>query len=164
RRARVASACTMAAPRSPAPRIATVGIALGILVQGNARGAACYAGNSPHIQSRRNTLMHTALVTGGTKGIGLGIARAIVPSAGRDDKSVAAAVTALDPSGKAAAGRAADVRDRAGVDRVVADTVKTFGSLNVVVNNAGVGAFTDVASMSDEAWASVIDTNLTGVF
>ena len=114
--------------------------------------------------------MHVALVTGGTKGIGLGIARAIVVAGGRvmitgrDEASVTAAVQALDPLGKAAAGRAADVRDRAAMDRVVADTVKQFGTLNVLVNNAGVGAFTDVASMTDEAWARVIDTNLTGVF
>jgi NAD(P)-dependent dehydrogenase (short-subunit alcohol dehydrogenase family) len=114
--------------------------------------------------------MHVALVTGGTKGIGLGIARAIIVAGGRvmitgrDEASVTAAVQALDPLGKAAAGRAADVRDRAAMDRVVADTVKQFGTLNVLVNNAGVGAFTDVASMTDEAWARVIDTNLTGVF
>jgi 3-oxoacyl-[acyl-carrier protein] reductase len=114
--------------------------------------------------------MHVALVTGGTKGIGLGIARAIVVAGGRvmitgrDEASVTAAVQALDPLGRAAAGRAADVRDRAAMDRVVADTVRQFGTLNVLVNNAGVGAFADVASMTDEAWARVIDTNLTGVF
>jgi 3-oxoacyl-[acyl-carrier protein] reductase len=118
--------------------------------------------------------MHTALVTGGTRGIGLAIARAIVTSqgrvmiTGRDEATVAAAVRSLDPAGRPdsprAIGRAADVRDRAAMDRVVAETVDRFGSLNVLVNNAGVGVFTDVASMTDDSWARVIDTNLTGVF
>ncbi|HEY6359186.1 MAG TPA: SDR family oxidoreductase [Vicinamibacterales bacterium] len=117
--------------------------------------------------------MYTALVTGGTRGIGLAIARGLVATGGRvmitgrDETSVAAAVRALDPGGPAAprvCGRAADVRDRAAMDRVVAETVERFGGLNVLVNNAGVGVFTDVASMTDDAWARVIDTNLTGVF
>jgi 3-oxoacyl-[acyl-carrier protein] reductase len=118
--------------------------------------------------------MHTALVTGGTRGIGLAIARAILAShgrvmiTGRDEAAVDAAVRLLDPGAPRelprALGRAADVRDRAAMDRVVAETVERFGSLNVLVNNAGVGVFTEVASMTDDDWARVIDTNLTGVF
>jgi NAD(P)-dependent dehydrogenase (short-subunit alcohol dehydrogenase family) len=118
--------------------------------------------------------MHTALVTGGTRGIGLGIARAIVAAGGRvmitgrDESGVAQALRTLDPGGRPASpralGRVADVRDRAAVDRVVAETVERFGNLNVLVNNAGVGGFVDVASMTDEAWARIIDTNLTGAF
>jgi NAD(P)-dependent dehydrogenase (short-subunit alcohol dehydrogenase family) len=118
--------------------------------------------------------MHTALVTGGTKGIGLGIARAIVAAGGRvaitgrDQATVDAAVKTLDPGGRPASPRAigfaADVRDRAAMERAIQETVSRFGALNVLVNNAGVGAFTDVASMTDEAWHRTIDTNLTGVF
>jgi len=62
------------------------------------------------------------------------------------------------------AGRAVDVRDRASVDGLVAETVRLFGSVNVLVNNAGVGAFGDLAAMTDEDWSRVIDTNLTGAF
>jgi NAD(P)-dependent dehydrogenase (short-subunit alcohol dehydrogenase family) len=46
----------------------------------------------------------------------------------------------------------------------VADAVARFGSLNTLVNNAGVGAFSEVEKTTDETWHSVIDTNLTGVF
>ncbi len=62
------------------------------------------------------------------------------------------------------AGRAMDVRDRHAADRLVADTVETYGSVSLLVNNAGVGVFTSVETMSDDDWAAVIDTNLTGVF
>jgi 3-oxoacyl-[acyl-carrier protein] reductase len=117
--------------------------------------------------------MTTAIVTGGTSGIGLAIAHALVAEgarvmiAGRDRQRIAAAVASLSAAAGAAAhvaGTVVDVRDRAAVDALVADTARRFGGLGALVNNAGVGAFTDVASMSDADWSRVIDTNLTGVF
>jgi NAD(P)-dependent dehydrogenase (short-subunit alcohol dehydrogenase family) len=86
---------------------------------------------------------------------------------GRTQTGVDAAVAALvQAAGDASrvAGAAVDVRDRAGVDRVVAETVRRFGGMNTLINNAGVGTFKDIATMTDEEWAQVIDTNLTGVF
>ena len=56
------------------------------------------------------------------------------------------------------------MRDRKAVDGLVAATVEQFGSLNTLINNAGVGVFSEVEKTSDEEWAQVIDTNLTGVF
>jgi NAD(P)-dependent dehydrogenase (short-subunit alcohol dehydrogenase family) len=118
--------------------------------------------------------MHRAIVTGGTRGIGLAVAKALaaggghVMVTGRDEGHVdtavqeIAAVPGSDPS--RVAGAAVDVRDAAGVAALVADTAARFGGLDVLVNNAGVGAFAEVAAMSDEDWARVIDTNLTGVF
>jgi NAD(P)-dependent dehydrogenase (short-subunit alcohol dehydrogenase family) len=117
--------------------------------------------------------MHTAIVTGGTKGIGRAIAQALLADnhkvmiTGRDGDQVADVVKALgaecgDPS--RIAGRAVDVRDRRAMDRLVVDTVDTFGNVSVLINNAGVGLFAPIETMTDEEWASVIDTNLTGVF
>lgn len=86
---------------------------------------------------------------------------------GRQAGQVESTVEALAAEHNAAgrvAGRMVDVRDRKSVDRLVSDTVDTFGSLTVLVNNAGVGAFSTVEATSDEDWAQVIDTNLTGVF
>jgi 3-oxoacyl-[acyl-carrier protein] reductase len=117
--------------------------------------------------------MHTAIVTGGTKGIGFAVAYAIAAAGGRvmitgrEQPGVDEAVRALDQGmGDASrvAGLAIDVRQREAVDHLVAETAARFGGFNVLVNNAGVGHFEDVASTTDDDWARVIDTNLTGVF
>jgi NAD(P)-dependent dehydrogenase (short-subunit alcohol dehydrogenase family) len=57
-----------------------------------------------------------------------------------------------------------DVRDAASVESAVEQLVSGLGGLDVLVNNAGVGAFAPVAAMSHEEWNRVIGTNLTGVF
>jgi 3-oxoacyl-[acyl-carrier protein] reductase len=115
------------------------------------------------------SLSTMAIVTGGSRGIGLAIARAIVKEGGRvmitglDGARVERAVLALDAPGRTA-GRVCDVRDRGGVEELVAATIREFGGLNTLVNNAGVGAFANVAVMTDADWHRVIDTNLTGAF
>jgi NADP-dependent 3-hydroxy acid dehydrogenase YdfG len=84
---------------------------------------------------------------------------------GRDESTLAAARSELERAGE---GRVetlrADVRHYGDVDRAIAATAGRFGGLDIVVNNAGVGRFVEVADMSPERWAEVIDTNLTGVF
>jgi 3-oxoacyl-[acyl-carrier protein] reductase len=114
-----------------------------------------------------------AIVTGGTKGIGYAIAKAVIAAGGRvmitgrTRSSVDTAVGTLAAGARdkaSVAGAAVDVRDRSAVDALVADTVKRFGGLDLLVNNAGVGTFADVAAMTDDGWDAIIDTNLTGVF
>jgi NAD(P)-dependent dehydrogenase (short-subunit alcohol dehydrogenase family) len=111
----------------------------------------------------------SAIVTGGTSGIGFAIARALlddgrsVTITGRDRRRVDRALEKLSAPDRLA-GEAVDVRDRAAVDRLIDGAVRRFGRLDVLVNNAGVGAFADVAAMTDEQWHDVIGTNLTGVF
>ena len=112
-----------------------------------------------------------ALVTGGSRGIGLAIARALVAEGvqvaitGRSAAHLSAAVTKIEAAGPGAVETLqADVRRYDEVKGAIAATVARFGGLDFLINNAGVGVFTDVASMTPEQWAEVIDTNLTGVF
>jgi 3-oxoacyl-[acyl-carrier protein] reductase len=112
-----------------------------------------------------------ALVTGGSRGIGLAIARALVVEGmhvavtGRNPEHLSSAAEVLE---RAAPGSVetirADMRRYADVEAAVSRTVERFSGLDVLVNNAGIGVFGKVADMTPEQWCDVVDTNLTGVF
>jgi 3-oxoacyl-[acyl-carrier protein] reductase len=108
-----------------------------------------------------------AVVTGGSRGIGLAIAGELVARgarvviAGTDEGRTIAAARTL---GSSVVGVRADVRDFADAERLMASAVTHFGGLDILVNNAGIGAFGAVADMTLETWGRVLDTNLTGVF
>jgi NAD(P)-dependent dehydrogenase (short-subunit alcohol dehydrogenase family) len=76
---------------------------------------------------------------------------------------VAALGQAAAPGG-AVAGVVADVRDRRAVDAALDRAAAAFGSVDTVINNAGVGVFKPVLDTTDDEWARIVDTNLTGVF
>jgi 3-oxoacyl-[acyl-carrier protein] reductase len=112
-----------------------------------------------------------ALVTGGSRGIGLAIARALVAHGasvaitGKNERHLSAARPLIEKSGPGAVETLlADVRRHEDVQRATDATVARFGALDVLVNNAGVGVFVDVADMTPAQWSEVIETNLTGVF
>jgi 3-oxoacyl-[acyl-carrier protein] reductase len=112
-----------------------------------------------------------AIVTGGSRGIGLAIARALVAEGvhvaitGRSAAQLAAAASMIESAGPGAVeSLQADVREYDAVERAVAATVARFGGLDILINNAGVGVFADVASMTPNQWADVIETNLTGPY
>jgi 3-oxoacyl-[acyl-carrier protein] reductase len=112
-----------------------------------------------------------AIVTGGSRGIGLAIAHALssagvgVTITGRDEGHLAAARRALESAGPAGVeALRADVQQHDDMAAVVETTVTRFGGLDILVNNAGVGIFNHVAELSPAQWATVIGTNLTGVY
>ena len=108
-----------------------------------------------------------ALVTGGNGGIGLGIAKglaqagAAVAIAGRNQAKNAAALAAL---GGGAIGLVADVNDSDQVRRMVAETVKAFGGLDILVANAGINIRKPPQDYRSAEWHQIVDTNLTSVF
>lgn len=115
--------------------------------------------------------MKTAFITGGTKGIGYGVAESLlregysVAFTGRGEEGVKEAVAALSQGfeGKVL-GLTADVRDLASQQKAVDATLEAFGRIDVVIANAGTGVFKNITELTAEDWNDTIDTNLTGVF
>lgn len=100
-----------------------------------------------------------ALVTGGASGIGAAVAARLQADGAR------VAVLDLNP-GAAAEGQlgvACDVGDDASVRAAVARVVEELGGLDVVVNNAGIGAAGTVADNDDDEWHRVLDVNVVGM-
>jgi NAD(P)-dependent dehydrogenase (short-subunit alcohol dehydrogenase family) len=114
--------------------------------------------------------MKTALVTGGAKGIGLAISQELVALGwnvvvtGRDAAAIDTAVAGLASGPGKAIGRVMDVRDRTSIDAVIADTRSEFGSLDSLINCAGVIIRNESEVLSEADWETVIDTDLSGVF
>jgi NAD(P)-dependent dehydrogenase (short-subunit alcohol dehydrogenase family) len=111
-----------------------------------------------------------ALVTGAGRGIGRAIAVALARE-GADVAVVSRTAAELDrvvDEIEAVGGRglafAGDLRNASACDSAVTATVDRFGGLSVLVNNAGVGVFSNVADTSDEDWEAVFGTNLTAAF
>ena len=111
----------------------------------------------------------TAIVTGGAKGIGLAIVRRLVAEGARvmiadmDEVAGAAAVDALSGSGDVLF-TATDVSQRLDVHNLVAKTIDAFGSINALVNNAGIVHAADFLDVKEEDFDRVMAVNLKSVF
>jgi 3-oxoacyl-[acyl-carrier protein] reductase len=113
----------------------------------------------------------TAVVTGGTKGIGRAIASSLlrtgasVAITARNEQQIAEAVSQLDKLGTGKArGYVCDVRDYEQVKSTIAAITADFAGIDILVNNAGIGIFSSVESMSVEDFRAVLETNVFGVF
>jgi len=112
-----------------------------------------------------------AIVTGGTKGIGRGIAAALARAgtdiciSARHEQEIVAAVAELSEIGEGrVTGAVCDVRDYDEVKALFDHTVMEFGGVDILINNAGIGIFVPVEDMSPEDFRAVLETNLFGVF
>lgn len=112
-----------------------------------------------------------ALVTGGSKGIGLAVAEALL-ARGASVGLCARNAAEVEREGKRLAGshadrvlaRACDVRHEADVEATFRAVDEVFGGLDILVNSAGVGFFKNLETMSLDEWNSILETNVTGVF
>ncbi len=111
-----------------------------------------------------------AYITGGSKGIGFGIAKSLldqgmrVAITSRDLSAAKEAATSLSKDSSKILALQSDVSTMAGEKAAVKEVLNHFGQLDVLVANAGVGHFAPIDTLSEEEWKSTIDTNLTGVF
>jgi 3-oxoacyl-[acyl-carrier protein] reductase len=115
--------------------------------------------------------MKAALITGGSKGIGYGIAESLIKDGwhvaitGRTQTSLDEALDKLSQIKKDhALGIVADVRNFTHQQMAVDKVVATWGQLDALIANAGIGYFGSIETLTHEQWHETIDTNLTGVF
>ncbi len=110
-----------------------------------------------------------AVVTGGTRGIGKAIAARLlaegarVAVCGTSQQSVDAALRTLNPT-DSVLGAVCDVSKLDNVRSFIAAVQQRFGTIHILINNAGAGVFRSVADLSPEEWNHMIGLNLTGVY
>ncbi|WP_424493482.1 SDR family oxidoreductase [Salinimicrobium sp. GXAS 041] len=112
-----------------------------------------------------------AFVTGGSKGIGYGIAESLaqmgmkVAITSRKKEEAEKAAKEISAKGKGEVfGLQADVRDFESQKKAIEEVANKWGQLDVLVANAGIGHFGSIEELTPEQWQQTIDTNLTGVF
>ena len=110
-----------------------------------------------------------AIVTGGTRGIGLAIAESLakdgakVAICGAKQETVNLALKQLSAFAEIH-GEPADVSNYADVKRFVANVKSRFGAVNILVNNAGIGVFRSISELSPDEWDRMIAVNLSGAY
>ncbi len=112
-----------------------------------------------------------ALITGGSKGIGYGIAEVLIKEGikvaitSRSQSSADEAALELNKIKEGfAIGIESDVRNLASQQSAVDTIIATWGRLDYVIANAGVGHFAPIQDLTAEQWQETIDINLTGTF
>lgn len=112
----------------------------------------------------------TAFITGGSKGIGFGVAQALINEGvnvaitSRSLQAAQDAAEKLSTDKAKALGLKADVRSLIDQEEAIKQTIEEFGQLDFVIANAGLGHFGSIEELTDKQWRETIDTNLTGVF
>jgi NAD(P)-dependent dehydrogenase (short-subunit alcohol dehydrogenase family) len=118
--------------------------------------------------SRLELNERVAVVIGGTSGIGLAIAKGmaeagatVVPTSRRADQ-VESAAQEIEKLGKKSLRVTSDVADRESLEKLLAETTKAFGKVDILVNSAGRTKRAPTLDFSEEDWNAIVDINLTG--
>lgn len=113
----------------------------------------------------------TAIVTGASKGIGRSIAESLSAEAAnvvisaRSEAEVKQAADEINKNGNGkCVGVVCDVRSYEAVKRMIDEAAKEFGTIDILINNAGIGKFGTVEEMSPDDFRAVIETNVLGVY
>jgi len=113
----------------------------------------------------------TALVTGATRGIGKGIVLAFAKQGANvaftyvsSEEKAKALEVELESLGVKAKGYKSDAGDFKAADELVTSVVADFGTIDVLVNNAGITRDTLLMRMSEQQWDEVMNANLKSVF
>jgi len=112
----------------------------------------------------------TAVITGGSRGLGKAMALALaaegvnIALAARDEAAMADVAHLIEAAGAQAACFKTDVTDEAAVAKLAADVLARFGSVDILINNAGINIRKPVHEFTLEEWRRVNDTNVTSVF
>jgi short-subunit dehydrogenase len=111
-----------------------------------------------------------AVVTGGSKGIGKQIALALasegcrIAITSRNEKELKSAAREISQSGVEVLAVSSDVRKPEDVENLVKKVDEKYGPAQILINNAGIGRFAEIATMENEDFRAVLETNLFGVF
>jgi 2-dehydro-3-deoxy-D-gluconate 5-dehydrogenase len=111
-----------------------------------------------------------ALITGGNGGIGLGMAQGLAAAgadimvAGRNPEKSQAAAAGLAKLGVRTGVVAVDVQDAASCQAMVAETLKQFGRVDILINNAGINIRKQPEALTPAEWREVLAINLDGAF
>jgi 3-oxoacyl-[acyl-carrier protein] reductase len=111
-----------------------------------------------------------AIVTGGTRGIGAAVCVRLakegcdVAFTGRDEKAADIVIAEINRYKKRGLFFPGDVADKTRMEEIVGDAVEKLGSIDLLVNNAGITRDGLFVRMKEDDWKSVIDTNLTGAY
>lgn len=112
----------------------------------------------------------TAVVTGGGGGLGraaallLAAAGAAVAVLDRDGAAAGEVAAEITASGGKASVHAVDVTDEAAIEAALADVQAAYGSIDILINNAGIAVRSKATEMALPDWNRVVDVNLTGMF
>jgi len=110
----------------------------------------------------------SAVVIGGTSGIGLAIAKGLaeaganVAATGRRAEQVRAAKSQIEALGRKSLDVTCDVTNQSSIEKLLAAAHKVFGGVQILVNAAGITKRTPTLELSDEEWNSILETNLNG--
>ncbi len=112
-----------------------------------------------------------ALVTGGSRGIGRAVVEALAADGARvafvynsNASAAEEVVAAVEADGGECRAIQADVKSKEDADNIIEDLVESWGSVDIVVNNAGIIRDGLLAMMEPGDWEAVISTNLTSVY